>query len=158
MASEQIRPDPPPSPITPGRPLAPFDLPGDEEVGPTGEERILAVLCHVGGYFTWFLMPLIFWLVMRRQSRFLDHHGKEALNFQLFLTPPYLLLTVALCVIGTLGITGYWPRTTTWTWFLVCGAITGVFFVYETVLVILAVAASAAGRYFRYPLVVRIIR
>lgn len=49
----------------------------------------MAMLCHLLGIITsltlglGFLGPLILWLVKKDQSPFIDHHGKEALNFQL---------------------------------------------------------------------------
>lgn len=41
------------------------------------------MLCHLLGIFTGFLGPLILWLVKKDSSPFVDHHGKEAVNFQL---------------------------------------------------------------------------
>lgn len=43
----------------------------------------MAMLCHILAIFTSFLGPLIIWLIKKDESPFVDHHGKEALNFQL---------------------------------------------------------------------------
>jgi uncharacterized Tic20 family protein len=63
---------PPPSPP----PLAPPPL-------PTENERNLGMLCHLLGLLTGFVGPLILWLVEKDKSAFVDHHGKESLNFQI---------------------------------------------------------------------------
>lgn len=43
----------------------------------------MAMLCHLLSIFTGFLGPLILWLVKKDSSRFVDHHGRESLNFQI---------------------------------------------------------------------------
>lgn len=50
---------------------------------PTQDERTLGMLCHLLGLLTGFVGPLILWLVKKDESAFVDHHGKEALNFQI---------------------------------------------------------------------------
>jgi uncharacterized Tic20 family protein len=50
---------------------------------PTEDERMMGMLCHLLGLFTGFVGPLILWLVKKDESAFIDHHGKESLNFQL---------------------------------------------------------------------------
>lgn len=50
---------------------------------PTQDERNLAMLCHLLGLFTGFVGPLVLWLVKKDESAFVDHHGKESLNFQI---------------------------------------------------------------------------
>lgn len=57
--------------------------PAAEAPVPTQDERTLAMLCHLLGLFTGFVGPLILWLVKKEESAFIDHHGKESLNFQL---------------------------------------------------------------------------
>lgn len=49
----------------------------------TEDDRTMAMLCHLLSIFTGFLGPLILWLVKKDSSRFVDHHGREALNFQI---------------------------------------------------------------------------
>lgn len=55
-------------------------------VDPDSEARTFALLAHLGIIITWFIAPLIFWLIGREKSAFLDRHGKEALNFAIFIT------------------------------------------------------------------------
>src|SRR6516165_5006693 len=55
----------------------------------TSEERQWGMFAHlsivlayaIGGML--FLGPLIIWLIKKEQSKFVDDHGKEALNFSL---------------------------------------------------------------------------
>jgi uncharacterized protein len=54
---------------------------------PTAEEKQWGMFCHlsvlggflVGGLF--FVGPLICWLIKKDTSKYVDYHGKEALNF-----------------------------------------------------------------------------
>lgn len=41
------------------------------------------MLCHILPIAVGFIAPLVIWLIKKDHSRFLDHHGREALNFQL---------------------------------------------------------------------------
>ena len=52
----------------------------------------MAMLCHLLAIFTGFIAPLVIWLVKKDQSPFIDHHGRESLNFQITL----LLVMLAL--------------------------------------------------------------
>src|SRR6516225_2215802 len=55
----------------------------------TSEEKTWGMPCHLSaflGYFAaglTFVGPLICWLVKKDTSKFVDHHGKESLNFNL---------------------------------------------------------------------------
>ena len=41
----------------------------------------MAMLIHLLAIFTGFIGPLIIWLIKKDQSRFIDAHGRAALNF-----------------------------------------------------------------------------
>ncbi len=56
----------------------------------------MGMLCHLLGIFTGFLGPLILWLVKKDSCVFVDHHGREALNFQ---------LTIFLVMMGLMAMT-----------------------------------------------------
>jgi uncharacterized Tic20 family protein len=61
------------------------------ELGPR-DERLWATLSHLGviaGFIIPFgniVAPLVIWLVQRDKSSFIEHHAKEALNFQITIT------------------------------------------------------------------------
>src|SRR4051812_21576166 len=88
LAGTADRAEPPPDA---GRPPLPE--------GATRDERTLAVMCHVGGFLTAFVVPLVLWLAKRRDSAFVDRHGKEAINFQLT-----LMVVFAVILVSDLGI------------------------------------------------------
>ena len=94
-------------------------------------------------------MQAVLWLMKRRDSAFVDHHGKQALNYQLTLTVAYVLVAVAGIVIGVL----YGTDTVSPTAALICGLAWGgvvfVLIVYELIVVMLASVASMRGRHFR---------
>lgn len=50
-------------------------------------EKVLAMVLHLSGFLSGVMfpivVPLVIWLLKKDESKFLDHHGKSALNFQL---------------------------------------------------------------------------
>ena len=70
---------------------------------PESDERNWAVLTHLAGFlvfspvpFGHILGPLVVWLFKRSESKFLDRHGKAALNFQISFTIYFAVLGVFL--------------------------------------------------------------
>ncbi len=59
---------------------------------------MLGMLCHLLGLFTGFLGPLILWIIKKDTSPFVDHHGRESLNFQL------TLLLVMICLVSAMAV------------------------------------------------------
>jgi uncharacterized Tic20 family protein len=142
-------------------PPRPLDPVGDDDVhrdGPASDERILALLCHLGGLFTGFVMPLVLWLVKKAESPFVDHHGKEALNFQIFLMLPVFLLLGAGGVVMVAAVLGALDTMTAILGGVVCTLVFAVLALYETVITIIASVAAYRGQSFRYPLTLRFIR
>ncbi len=125
-------PPPPQSPPPPQQPYGPQPM-------TQSDERLWAMLAHLGIILFGFLPPLIIWLVFRERSAFVDDQGKEALNFS-------ILATIAQIVSGILVV-----------------AIIGIFMliaVYIGVLILCIMAAIAAnrGEYYRYPFNWRIVK
>jgi len=88
---------PPPIPqVPPPMPSGMAYMPMHGQMPPpmmvTEEEKTLAMLCHLLAIFTGFLGPLVLWLVKKDQSPYIDHHGREALNFQITLLLAMLAL------------------------------------------------------------------
>lgn len=46
------------------------------------DARNMAMLCHIFGAMG-FIGPLIIWLIERDKHRFVDEHGREAMNYQI---------------------------------------------------------------------------
>ncbi|MDO5375380.1 MAG: DUF4870 domain-containing protein [Staphylococcus rostri] len=55
-------------------------------LGPSDDEKLMAVLIYVTSFFTTFIGPLIIWLIKRDDSRFVDVTGKNYINFILSYT------------------------------------------------------------------------
>lgn len=106
---------------------------------PSSEDRMLAMLCHLGGLFTGFIVPLIIWIVKKDTSPFVDDQGKESLNFQLSLLIYYLVSAIAI-----LAFIGF---------FMLLGLL-----VFETIVIIMASVAANQGQPYRYPLTIRFIK
>jgi uncharacterized Tic20 family protein len=125
---QQPLPPPPPAPAT------------------SSDIRTWCVLCHAAallGLFFHFLGhllgPLIVWLVKRGDSPEVDAHGKESLNFQISMLI-YDAIAAILCIvlIGIPILIALW--------------------VLNTVLVIIASIQASEGKFYRYPLTIRLIR
>jgi len=79
------------------------------------EARNMAMLCHLLGIFGFFA-PLLIWLIERDKHRFVDEHGRAAMNYQVslliyltalgvsvvgvFLMPVLLIAHFALSAVG----------------------------------------------------------
>src|SRR6266496_3240307 len=50
---------------------------------PTSDEKTLAILSHILTLVAPILAPLIIYLVKKNESRFVEWHAKESLNFQI---------------------------------------------------------------------------
>jgi uncharacterized Tic20 family protein len=125
---EQPLPRPPPAP------------------GASSDIRTWCVLCHAAallGLFFHFLGhllgPLIVWLVKRGDSPEVDAHGKESLNFQISMLI-YDAIAAILCIvlIGIPILIALW--------------------VLNTVLVIIASIQASEGKFYRYPITIRLIK
>jgi uncharacterized protein len=74
------------------------------------EEKLWAIGAHLGPLVIGFIAPLVVWLVFKDRSRFLDRHGKEALNMQIsyliyFVVAGFsLLLLVGFVLLPVVGV------------------------------------------------------
>ncbi len=85
-----------------------------------------------------FLAPLIIWLIKRDEDAFVEHHSREALNFQIsFLI--YMIVSGILIII-LIGI--------------VLIIVVGIF---GLVVMIVAGVKAATGQMYRYPLIIRFV-
>jgi len=79
--------------------------------GPSAEEKQMAMFCHLGALIGGFVIPLVIWMMKKEDSRFVDRHGRESLNFAISLFIYYMIggpLTCGLIILilGPLSI--YW--------------------------------------------------
>ena len=108
--------------------------------------RTWNVLCHataLAGFFVpWaghILGPLIVWLAKRNDSPEINEHGKESLNFQLSMLI-YNVIAVVLCLV------------------LIGFIILPILHILNLVLVIVASIQASEGKFYRYPITIRLIK
>lgn len=111
---------------------------GPQQPDVSSDDKVMALLCHVLAIFTSFIGPLIIWLIKKDQSSFIDHHGKEALNFQITVLIAYIVsyvlvfVAVGCVLLPAIGVA-------------------------NLVFCILAALAANNGQLYRYPLTIRLI-
>jgi uncharacterized protein len=108
--------------------------------------RTWKVLCHataLAGFFVpWaghILGPLIVWLAKRNDSPEIDEHGKESLNFQISMLI-YNVIAGVLCLV------------------LIGFVILAILHILNLVLVIVASIQASEGKFYRYPITIRLIK
>lgn len=139
----------------------------------------LAALIHISTFSKYFLplgnfiFPLIIWFTGKKE-RIIDHHGKEALNFQLSIFF-YMVIVAFTGIAGFVLIgarTGFenmaFPedlfRVTQFshavpllTLITIAGALLLGLFIFELVCVIAAATKASDGEYYTYPLTINFI-
>jgi uncharacterized protein len=108
--------------------------------------RTWNVLCHataLAGFFVpWaghILGPLIVWLAKRNDSSEIDENGKESLNFQISMLI-YNVIAGVLCLL------------------LIGFVILAILHILNLVLVIVASIQASEGKFYRYPMTIRLIK
>ena len=117
----------------------------------TQEDRQWGMFAHlsalagllVGGLT--FIGPLIIWLIKKDESKFVDEHGKESLNFQLnILIYSLILVAISFATCG-FGV-------------IVTGPLLGALMIYAIVMPIIAGIKANEGKPYEYPLTFRMIK
>jgi uncharacterized Tic20 family protein len=85
------------------------------------------------------LGPLIVWLAKRTDSPEIDEHGKESLNFQISMLI-YNVIAGVLCLV------------------LIGFIILAILHILNLVLVIVASIQASEGKFYRYPMTIRLIK
>jgi uncharacterized protein len=108
--------------------------------------RTWNVLCHataLAGFFVpWaghILGPLIVWLAKRSDSPEIDENGKESLNFQISMLI-YNVIAGVLCLV------------------LIGFILLAILHILNLVLVIIASIQTSEGKFYRYPIAIRLIK
>lgn len=92
------------------------------------------LLCLVGG----FVAPLIIWLVFKGRGPFLEHHAKEALNFQIT-----VMIAWVVTIITAFILIGFVLMLVVLPWMIV--------------MPIIAAVKASSGEWYRYPLTIRFV-
>ena len=111
------------------------------------DQRTMALAAHLLGIFTWFIGPLIIWLINKDDASkaFVTDQAKEALNFNI--TIAAIMLVLFVLGIVTLGIG-----------FLIALPIMLVVGLGALVLIILAAIKANEGVAYRYPFAIRLVK
>jgi hypothetical protein len=107
------------------------DRPRKKTGGVKDDEKQMAMFCHLGILLGGFLIPLIIWMIKKDESRFVDQHGKEALNFSIS------MLIYALATCGCVGL---------------------ILLPFQIYWCIMAGLAANRGEYYTYPITIRFIK
>ena len=116
--------------------------------GLTQDDLSMGMLVHLLGLLTGFIGTLIIWLVKKDQSRFVDFHGREALNFMIsmFIYMMGAMILGFILSIFTMGIG-----------MLIIFPVMIVVAVGQLVCEIMACLAANRGEWHRYPMTIRMI-
>lgn len=105
------------------------------------DQRMWAMLSHIGAILLGFIAPLVVWLMYKDKSRFVEEQAKESLNFQITMIIGWfviMILTVLTFGIGSL-----------------------LFFVLWAVILVFCIMAGMAankGEAYRYPFALRLVK
>lgn len=108
---------------------------------PDKNDKLWSIVCHLSGWFGvgFILLPLIVYLVMRKESHYAASHSREALNFHLSIIL-YMILCLPLAIIGI-------------------GALLAVgFWFFSLIMGIVAAVKASDGTIYKYPLTIRFVR
>lgn len=105
---------------------------------PDKDERVMAMLIYVISFFTAFIGPLIIWLLKKDESLFIDHHGREYLNFLISIT--VYTIAASILVIVVIGI-----------------ILLPILGIAAFVLTIVAAIRAYEGEYYRFPFIFRLL-
>ncbi len=112
---------------------------GTVDNSPTVDEKSWAMGCHLLALVANFVGPLVFWLVKRESSAFIDDQGKEAVNFQISI----MIYTMVSYVL---------------VFFIIGALLLPAVMVFDLVCVIIAATKAYSGVNYRYPLCIRFIK
>ena len=115
---------------------------------PTRDEQNMGVLIYILGIVTWFLGPLIIWLLKKDTSKFVDDQGKEALNWGITLVIAYVALMIAGVVLHHIPFLGTLILVLAHLALFACGVIFN----------IMGAMACSKGTAYRYPSALRLIK
>jgi uncharacterized Tic20 family protein len=121
------------------------------------DQATVAMLLHFSAIFTGMLAPLIIWLTKKNESRFIDFHGRQCLNFQVsigLLGGMILGLLVCLGIASTASVAahdhaaavggGLWITLVVW-------GLAGLFGLYMSIMQAMAALNAKDGEWYELP-------
>jgi uncharacterized Tic20 family protein len=106
---------------------------------PNSDEKSMGMLSHLLAIFFGLLAPLIIYLIKKDESKYVNEHAKESLNFQITLMIVYVVCFYLMFIwIGTLLMIAL--------------------HLFRLVLCIIATIRANEGKMYRYPFTLRLVK
>ena len=115
----------------------------------TQEDKQTAMFIYLLGIFTGFIGPLILWMMKRDQSKFIDHHGKEMINFS---------ITVAIVAFAVGLVGGPLVVITFGLGALIVVPLMMALHIYALVMLIINAMKANKGEWCEFPITMRLIK
>ena len=100
------------------------------------QERFWSIAVHALGVVFEFFAPLLGYLLLKDRGPFIKHHVTESLNFGIS-----MILLYAVLAISVVGWLLFWLPPIIW-----------------TIMRIYAAYKASLGQYYRYPLIIRLVK
>lgn len=111
----------------------------DHQHSPQGSDKLWAIFCHLSSLLgVGIILPVVVYLVMRRESRYVGENAREALNFHIS------VFLYSLCCLPL-------------AFFLIGIPLLAVIGIAAVVLAIIAAIKASEGTVYRYPLTLRLV-
>ena len=148
----------------------------------TKHHKNLAAIIHLSALSKFifplgnFIMPLIFWIINKDKSDFIDAHGKQAINFQLSILIYTIIigcLTIPLFLFGVLNSVSFPEFWNTYDFdfhlsrhdnfnFIIISILAGLLvmaaFVLEIVFIVIATSKANKGEPYNYPITINFLK
>jgi uncharacterized Tic20 family protein len=109
---------------------------------PDKDSKMMAMIAHLLGILGP-VGPLIVWLIKKDQQPFVNDQGREALNFEITMAIPFVVLLL-------IGFTGIGACLTLIAW--------PIFFIINAVFCVMGAMKANTGMAYRYPVNLRLIK
>lgn len=111
----------------------------EETYTPTPDEKTMALLAHILTIVSGFLAPLIIYLIKKDESAYVKKHAMESLNFQIsiaiYFFASFILMFVIIGIFTMIAVA-----------------------ILNFVCAIIATVQANEGKFFKYPLTIRLLK
>ncbi|MFK7030887.1 DUF4870 domain-containing protein [Flavobacterium oreochromis] len=150
-----------------------------ETLSTTKQERSYASITHLSAFSKFifplgnYIIPIIIWTTKKKESSFIDFHGKQIINFQLsVLLYTIIMATIAIpCIVGSLLSNFTWNEVETGDLILdiynllglgifgiVCLVIIILLQIIEFFYIVYGAIKADEGIYFKYPFTINFLK
>ncbi|MCF8244435.1 MAG: DUF4870 domain-containing protein [Saprospiraceae bacterium] len=111
----------------------------EEEYTPTSDEKTMALLSHILTIVAGFVAPLVIYIIKKDESPYVRRHAVESLNFQIsmaiyaFASFILMIIVIGVFTLMAVGVMAF-----------VCA--------------IIATVQANEGKFFKYPLTIRLVK